>query len=155
MYNGIGLQTPRGSGTSGHVQASKFLAKPRPSSSAVGGGGTPDLPRTGSGLEGMRKPNKDILEHDRKRQVELRLLVLRDALEEQGYTEAEIEVRVEEERKAAETEAAAEEGRPAAQGKGFRDTHGHHAAARKENQLQTMRGALGLDPEDVQKKGGL
>ena len=119
MYNGVGLQTPRGSGTSGHVQASKFLAKPRPSSSAVGGGGTPDLPRTGSGLEGMRKPNKDILEHDRKRQVELRLLVLRDALEEQGYTEAEIEVRVEEERKAAETEAAAEEGRPAAQGKGY------------------------------------
>ena len=37
----------------------------------------------------------------------------------------------------------------------FRDTHGHHAAARKENQLQTMRGALGLDPEDVHKKGGL
>jgi len=119
MYNGIGLQTPRGSGTSGHVQASQFLAKPRPSSSAVGGGGTPDLTRTGSGLEGMLKPNKDILEHDRKRQVELRLLVLRDALEEQGYTEAEIEVRVEEERKAAETEAAAEEGRPAAQGKGY------------------------------------
>ena len=60
----------------------------------------------------MRKPNRDILEHDRKRQVELRLLVLRDALEEQGYTEGEIE----EARRAAETEAeAAEEaggGRP-------------------------------------------
>ncbi|PUZ55911.1 hypothetical protein GQ55_5G251300 [Panicum hallii var. hallii] len=156
MYNGIGLQTPRGSGTSGHVQTSRFLAKPRPSSSAAGGGGgTPDPPRTGSGLEGTRKPNKDILEHDRKRQVELRLLVLRDALEEQGYTEAEIVERVEEERKAAEAEAAAEEGRPRAQGKGFMNTHGHHAAARKENQLQTMRGALGLDAEDVQKKGGL
>ncbi|KAG2589912.1 pre-mRNA-splicing factor cwc21-like [Panicum virgatum] len=154
MYNGIGLQTPRGSGTSGHVQASKFLAKPRPSSSAAGGGGTPDPRHSGSGLEGARKPNRDILEHGRKRQVELRLLVLRDALEEQGYTEAEIEVRVEEERKAAETEAAAEEGRPAAQGGGFMDTHGHHAAMRKENQLQTMRAALGLDPEDVQKKGG-
>jgi len=36
----------------------------------------------------------------------------------------------------------------------FMDTHGHHAAMRKENQLQTMRAALGLDPEDVQKKGG-
>ena len=50
----------------------------------------------------MRKPNRDILEHDRKRQVELKLLVLRDALEEQGYTESEIEERVEEARRAAE-----------------------------------------------------
>jgi len=51
--------------------------------------------------------------------VELRLLVLRDALEEQGFSEAEINVRVEEERKAAETEAAACEGRPRAQGEGY------------------------------------
>ncbi|CAO2176787.1 unnamed protein product [Urochloa humidicola] len=148
MYNGIGLQTPRGSGTSGHVQASKFLAKPRPSA------GNPNPAPTGSGIDGTRKPNKDILEHDRKRQVELRMLVLRDALEEQGYTEAEIEERVEEERKAAEIEAVAEEGRSCAQRKGFTDTQGHHAAARKENQLQTMRAALGLDVEGDQKKGG-
>uniref|UniRef100_K3XS18 CWF21 domain-containing protein n=1 Tax=Setaria italica TaxID=4555 RepID=K3XS18_SETIT len=122
MYNGIGLQTPRGSGTSGHVQASKFLAKPRPSSSAAaaaGGYGTPNPPHTGSVLERTRKPNKDILEHDRKRQVELRLLVLRDALEEHGYTEAQIEERVGEARKAAEIEAAAEEGGPRSQGKGY------------------------------------
>ncbi|KAL5216059.1 hypothetical protein ABZP36_007460 [Zizania latifolia] len=64
----------------------------------------------------MRKPNKEILEHDRKRQVELRLLLLGDALEEQGYTEREIEERVAEARKEAEIEAAAaalaeEEGR--------------------------------------------
>ena len=48
-----------------------------------------------------------LLEHDRKRQVELKLLVLRDALEEHGYTEDEIEERVAEARKAAEAEAAA------------------------------------------------
>ena len=51
--------------------------------------------------------------------MELRLLVLRDALEEQGFSEAEINVRVEEERKAAETEAAAGEGQPRAQGEGY------------------------------------
>ncbi|CAO2179283.1 unnamed protein product [Urochloa humidicola] len=101
----------------------------------------------------LTKPNRDILEHDRKRQVELRLLVLRDALEEQGYTEAEIEERVAAERKAAEIEV--DEDRPCAQGKGFTGTQGHHAAARKENQLQTMRAALGLDAEGDQKKGGL
>ncbi|CAD6230943.1 unnamed protein product [Miscanthus lutarioriparius] len=111
MYNGIGLQTPRGSGTAGHVQASKFVAKPRPSPSS-----------SPSAAGGMRKPNKDIIEHDRKRQVELRLFVLRDALEDLGYTEAEIEARVDEARKAAEAEAAAEEvdeGGPPLQRKGY------------------------------------
>ena len=65
------------------------------------------LPVAGADGGGMRKPNKEILEHDRKRQVELKLLVLRDALEEHGYTEDEIEERVAEARKAAEAEAAA------------------------------------------------
>ncbi|AQK59580.1 Cwf21 [Zea mays] len=112
MYNGIGLQTARGSGTNGYVQTNKFFIKPR-STSGGGPGGPhrPPLPDAtgadGGGLGGMRKPNKEILEHDRKRQVELNLLVLRDALEEQGYTEDEIEERVEEARKAAEAEAAA------------------------------------------------
>jgi len=105
MYNGIGLQTARGSGTNGYVQTNKFFIKPR----STGGPGGPHRPPLhdaaggdGGGLGGMRKPNRDILEHDRKRQVELRLLVLRDALEEQGYTEDEIEERVEEARRAAE-----------------------------------------------------
>ena len=111
MYNGIGLQTARGSGTNGYVQTNKFFIKPRTTS----GGGPPGGPHRpplhdaadgGGGLGGMRKPNKEILEHDRKRQVELKLLVLRDALEEHGYTEDEIEERVAEARKAAEAEAA-------------------------------------------------
>ncbi|OAY66745.1 Serine/arginine repetitive matrix protein 2 [Ananas comosus] len=29
MYNGIGLQTPRGSGTNGYIQTNKFFVKPR------------------------------------------------------------------------------------------------------------------------------
>jgi serine/arginine repetitive matrix protein 2 len=118
MYNGIGLQTARGSGTNGYVQTNKFLVKYRTTS------GPPKLPLpghdadAGAGLGGMRKPNKEILEHDRKRQVELKLLVLRDALEEQGYTEAEIEERVEEARRAAEAEAAAAAAEEAGPGKG-------------------------------------
>ncbi|KAG8043396.1 hypothetical protein GUJ93_ZPchr0458g22451 [Zizania palustris] len=81
MYSGIGLKTARGSGTNGHVQTNKFFVKPRPSTA----GGTPKPPVPGfdggaTELGGMRNPNKEILEHDRKRRVELRLLVLRDAL---------------------------------------------------------------------------
>ncbi|KAL5215772.1 hypothetical protein ABZP36_007173 [Zizania latifolia] len=107
MYNSIGLQTARGSGTNGHVQTNKFFIKHR--SSTAGGPPKPPAPGFGgaAGLGGMRKPNKEILEHDRKRQVELRLLLLRDALEEQGYTEGEIEERVEAARKEAEIEAVA------------------------------------------------
>ncbi|PWZ09938.1 Serine/arginine repetitive matrix protein 2 [Zea mays] len=116
MYNGIGLQTPRGSGTTGHVQASKFLSKPWPSPSSC----------SPSALGGMRKPNRDIIEHERKRQVDLRLLVLREALEEQGYTEAEIEACVDKARKATEAETASttvevDEGRPPLQHKGYGD----------------------------------
>uniref|UniRef100_A0A804P2W0 CWF21 domain-containing protein n=1 Tax=Zea mays TaxID=4577 RepID=A0A804P2W0_MAIZE len=112
MYNGIGLQTARGSGTNGYAQSNTFFVKPRPRSTTSGGGpGRPHrpLPPDAAGADGggMRKPNKEILEHDRKRQVELKLLVLRDALEEHGYTEDEIEERVAEARKAAEAEAAA------------------------------------------------
>jgi serine/arginine repetitive matrix protein 2 len=132
MYNGIGLQTARGSGTNGYVQTNKFFIRPRT-------GGPPkapfpsydDGPGAGAGaggLGGMRKPNKEILEHDRKRQVELRLVLLRDTLEEQGYTEGEIEERVEEARKEAEIEAAAaavvaEAGGKAPAGEGYGSTN--------------------------------
>uniref|UniRef100_A0ACD5UTH3 Uncharacterized protein n=1 Tax=Avena sativa TaxID=4498 RepID=A0ACD5UTH3_AVESA len=164
MYNGIGLQTARGSGTNGYVQTNKFFIRPRT-------GGPPKAPfpsyddgagAGAGGLGGMRKPNKEILEHDRKRQVELQLVLLRDTLEEQGYTEGEIEDRVEEARKEAEIEAAAAvvaeaaggggkapAGRP---GEGSTGTQSHHVAARKEKQLETMRAALGLDVEVGKKK---
>ncbi len=33
----------------------------------------------------MKKANKDILEHERKREIELKCLELQDMMEEQGY----------------------------------------------------------------------
>ncbi|XP_037423093.1 serine/arginine repetitive matrix protein 2-like [Triticum dicoccoides] len=150
MYNGIGLQSARGSGTNGHVQTNKFFIQPRT------GGPPPKAPLHShdDGAGGMRKPNKEILEHDRRRQVELRLVELRDALEEQGYTEAEIEERLEEARKQAELEAAGGGAAGAAPrpGEGFTGTQSHHVAARKEKKLEAMRAALGLDDEVGQKK---
>ncbi|NP_001159032.1 uncharacterized protein LOC100304049 [Zea mays] len=109
MYNGNRLQTTRGSGTNGYVQTNTFFVKPRFASGGGPGGPHRPLPPDAAGADGggMRKPNKEILEHDRKRQVKLKLLVLRDVLEEHGYTEDEIEERVAEARKATEAEAAA------------------------------------------------
>jgi len=45
-----------------------------------------------------RKPNKEILEHDRKRQIQLKLVILEDKLIDQGYTDAEIAEKLEEAR---------------------------------------------------------
>lgn len=65
MYNGLGLRTPRGSGTSGFVQRNLSFAKPR----------------TQSGYQydkevcrPARKPSADILLHRSKRQVEVECL---------------------------------------------------------------------------------
>jgi serine/arginine repetitive matrix protein 2 len=77
-YNGIGLASVRGSGTSGYVTTNKFHLKgsrlgPRDSHCD-----RDDAPGA------SRKPNQEILEHNRKRAVEVKLLVLRESLEEKG-----------------------------------------------------------------------
>ncbi|KAL0917067.1 hypothetical protein M5K25_012108 [Dendrobium thyrsiflorum] len=155
MYNGIGLQTPRGSGTNGYIQSNKFFVKPksaRVDTSAIGGSAQPE------GVGGVRKPNKDILEHDRKRQIQLRLLVLQDALADQGYTDAEIAEKIEEAKKGLEVELAASastaSGRPPLS-KRFSETQTHQIAARKEQQMETMRAALkiGEDKKENKKQG--
>ncbi|KAL0917712.1 hypothetical protein M5K25_012795 [Dendrobium thyrsiflorum] len=142
MYNGIGLQTPRGSGTNGYIQSNKFFVKPksaRVDTCPVGGSAQPE------GVGGIGKPNKDILEHDRKRQIQLRVLVPQDALADQGYTDAEIAEKIREAKKALEVELAASastaSGRPPLS-KRFSVTHTHQIAAWKEQQMETMRAAF-------------
>ncbi|KEH39795.1 pre-mRNA-splicing factor cwc-21, putative [Medicago truncatula] len=104
MYNGIGLQTPRGSGTNGYIQSNKFFVKPRTSKVAENMKGF----EGDQGTAGVsRKANKEILEHDRKRQIQLKLVILEDKLIDQGYTEAEIAEKLEEARN--NLEAAADE----------------------------------------------
>jgi serine/arginine repetitive matrix protein 2 len=94
MHNGVGLPTARGSGTSGRVQSNRFIIRGRPSPS-------PSSPAAGGARGGIRE---EMAEHQRKRALESRLLELREALEEQGYTDAEADTRVAEARKAAEEE---------------------------------------------------
>ncbi|KAK4788027.1 hypothetical protein SAY86_019346 [Trapa natans] len=144
MYNGIGLQTPRGSGTNGYIQTNKFFVKPK----------TGRVTENTKGFEGdqgtagvSKKPNKDILEHDRKRQIELRLVVLEDKLTDQGYSEAEIAEKLAEARKTLEGASASEAGGHGAitvADKRVSDTQTHQIAARKEKQMETFRAALGI-----------
>ncbi|GMI80189.1 hypothetical protein HRI_001688200 [Hibiscus trionum] len=97
MYNGIGLSTPRESGTNGYIQSNKFFVRPKTNRVS-------DSTRPFEGTAGLttKKPNKEILEHDRKRQIELKLVILEDKLTEQGYTESEIADKLVEARKALE-----------------------------------------------------
>jgi hypothetical protein len=81
MSDNVGLSTPRGSGTSGYVQ--RNLAHMRPRDNAA-----PYPPRGSSDADSAqyrpRQPDKGLLEHDRKREVEVKVFELRDQLEEEG-----------------------------------------------------------------------
>lgn len=74
MYNGIGILTPRGSGTSGYVTTNKFNLRP-------GAAHRVDH-RDSRGDAGpqQRQPNKGILDHNRKREIELEIAKLEEQL---------------------------------------------------------------------------
>lgn len=76
MSENVGLSTPRGSGTSGYVQRNIAHLKPRDH-------GAPYPQDLDSLRHKQRQPDKGILEHDRKRQVEVKVFDLRDKLEEE------------------------------------------------------------------------
>ncbi|KAI9196892.1 hypothetical protein LWI28_027909 [Acer negundo] len=145
MYNGIGLQTPRGSGTNGYIQTNKFFVRAKTGRVTENTKGF----EAGQGMAGVtRKANKDILEHERKRQIQLKLTVLEDKLVDQGYTEAEIAEKLQEARKTLESFAAFEDSGGSTAivvaGTKVSETETHKIAARKEKQMEAFRSALGI-----------
>lgn len=78
MSSNVGLSTPRGSGTSGYVQRNLAHLRPRDQAKPY----STDLD---SLKHRQRQPDKEILEHDRKRDVEVKVFELRDRLEDEGY----------------------------------------------------------------------
>ncbi|VDN15568.1 unnamed protein product [Dibothriocephalus latus] len=90
MYNGIGLATPRGSGTNGYVQ--KNLAFVTSFKDKINYKTDDDIKR--SDAITFKEPNKDILLHEKKRKIEVKCFELQTLMEEQGYTEEEINVKV-------------------------------------------------------------
>lgn len=78
MSSNVGLSTPRGSGTSGYVQRNLAHLKPRDQ-------GKPYSTDLDSLKHRQRQPDKEILEHDRKRDIEVKVFELRDRLEDEGY----------------------------------------------------------------------
>jgi serine/arginine repetitive matrix protein 2 len=97
MYNGIGLSTPRGSGkvlfisilvilaltrwigTNGYVIRNLSFVKPPPN----------DRDRNTNDFKSnpqVKKANTAILDHDRKRKVEVKCMELQIKLEDEGYS---------------------------------------------------------------------
>lgn len=79
MSSNVGLTTPRGSGTSGYVQRNLAAMRPRDK---------PFKPYSADDAafkHKQRQPDKEILDHDRKRDVEVKVFELRDRLEDEGY----------------------------------------------------------------------
>ncbi|XP_058810742.1 uncharacterized protein LOC131675683 [Phymastichus coffea] len=88
MYDGVGLTTPRGSGTSGHVQRNFAAVSKR------------EKQKNKSLSESIiKQPNKEILEHERKRQIEVECMELSDKLEIDGCTQEQIDTEVDAYRK--------------------------------------------------------
>ena len=145
MYNGIGLATVRGSGTNGYVTKNlSFVSATRAAERKDRTEGFKrDIPQP-------KQPDQDIIEHNRKRDVEVKVLRLRDTLEDKGVDEAEIEAKTSEMRKnllkqlpapaAKRSKGANEE----AESRGSMETHARAAA--KESETKALKSALGIAP---------
>ncbi|CAK7208087.1 RNA-splicing factor [Sporothrix eucalyptigena] len=90
MSDNVGLSTPRGSGTSGYVQRNRAFIRPR--DNAYGGPHGNSNPRdllASQQASRLRQPDQGILDHERKRAIEVRVFALRDELEEKGELDDE------------------------------------------------------------------
>ncbi|KAH9894728.1 uncharacterized protein BXZ73DRAFT_8307, partial [Epithele typhae] len=131
MYNGIGLTTPRGSGTNGYVvrnlSALRSFQTPQDRASAW------DVapPK-------HREPDAEILEHERKRKVEVKCLELQLKLEDEGVEEDKIEEQVSELRTKLLAEASAQ-----INAKSLKPSDTHGIAYAKKDELNKMARAFG------------
>jgi serine/arginine repetitive matrix protein 2 len=133
-YNGVGLQSVRGSGTSGYVQRNLSVPKPQRRY---------DLMRDSAPQPEVqyKKPNSDIMQHAAKRAVELKLMDLRLLMEEQGYGESEIFDKLAEAR--ANLAEVDDLSAPSATGS-ISATGTHGLSALKQAEEKRLRGAFGI-----------
>src|SRR5690242_15928871 len=70
MYNGIGLTTARGSGTNGYVQRNLAFMQDKPRQAQM----QYNYNSIARAAPTQRAPNQEILEHERKRQIEVKVM---------------------------------------------------------------------------------
>ncbi|CAF1016774.1 unnamed protein product [Rotaria sordida] len=83
MYNGIGITTPRGTGTNGYVQKNlSFVPTKRERVEYVKDA---EIKKLETLIE--KKGNAEILEHEKKRRIEVKCMEMRDMMLNNGYDE--------------------------------------------------------------------
>ena len=87
MYNGIGLATVRGSGTNGYVQKNMAFVSAHRAAERRGNA----KPKERREVAEPKGPNAEIVAHNRKRAVEVKVFRLREALEAQDVPEAQVD----------------------------------------------------------------
>ncbi|KAG5925319.1 RNA-splicing factor [Claviceps africana] len=139
MSENVGLSTPRGSGTSGYVQRNLAHLKPRDH-------GAPYPKDLDSLRHKQRQPDKGILEHDRKRQIEVKVFELRDQLEEEEIDDDEIDKRCDDLRE--KLMAQAESGkRGSGPRRNFKAHEVHEMADAKIKESERLRRALKISSD--------
>ncbi|KAI1397205.1 cwf21-domain-containing protein [Hypoxylon fuscum] len=140
MSDNVGLSTPRGSGTSGYVQRNLAHLRPRDRAAPYN---TKDLD---SFKHRQRQPDKEILEHDRKREVEVKVFELRDQLEDEGVDEEEIDKRCDALRKELQ-EKMNKGGRDVGPRKPLKAHQVHELADAKIKESERLRNALKISKD--------
>ncbi|OAA44759.1 pre-mRNA splicing factor CWC21 [Metarhizium rileyi] len=139
MSENVGLNTPRGSGTSGYVQRNLAHLKPRDH-------GAPYPKDLDSLRHKQRQPDKGILEHDRKRQIEVKVFDLRDKLEEEEIEEEEIDKRCDQLREKLLAEMGSGKG-PSESRRSFKEHQVHEMADAKIKESERLRRALKISSD--------
>jgi len=133
MSSNVGLSTPRGSGTSGYVQRNLSHLRPRDV--------VAPYPKEFDTIKHrQRQPDKDILAHDRAREVEVKVFDLRDKLEDEEVDEDEIEIQTDALRK----KLIAQMDESKVSGRGLKSHQVHELAAAKIDESERLRKALGI-----------
>ncbi|KAI8328293.1 hypothetical protein BD560DRAFT_379392 [Blakeslea trispora] len=140
MYNGIGLSTPRGSGTNGYVIRNLSFVKPPRQDNR-------DRQEDFKSLPQVKQANAAILDHDRKRKVEVKCMELSIRLEEEGLAEDVIEEKVQALR---ESLLADLEKMEPTDARNFKAYEVHQRAEAKEKDNAKMRNALKIHKEYVE-----
>ncbi|KAG8795139.1 RNA-splicing factor [Ceratobasidium sp. 428] len=139
MYNGIGLVTPRGSGTNGYVVRNLSHLRPRDTQQ--------DAHKFDQGPPKHREPDAGILEHERLRKVEVACLELQLELEENNIPEEDIEREVS---KLREKLTATITSALPTSAKNIKASDTHGLAAAKKEELSKMARALGTSANYVE-----
>ena len=151
MSSNVGLSTPRGSGTSGYVQRNLSHLRPRDAIAPY--------PKDFDTIKHrQRQPDKQILAHDRAREIEVKVFDLRDKLEDEGcavflfyhpFTRLTHDCSIDEDEIESQTDAlrkklTAEANRSTASGRGLKAHQVHELAEAKIHESERLRKALGI-----------